>query len=141
MLTTIDVIYGEATIVGYLEDNFCAIAFDADGALFAVTCDDADDPESIFELDPEDGTPTLLCELGTGDTGESIVFDSEGDLFHASGSGASFETVVFERLTDLDSDECESDDIDLKDSDLLDDGVRALGLGIIPFFDGEFVDH
>jgi hypothetical protein len=69
---------------------FVAIrAFAAD--LYGVTGESTAvlDPETLYEIDPTDGSPTLVLGLGNGTNGETIGFDpQDGLLRHASGSGA-----------------------------------------------------
>jgi len=87
-LVKLDELTGVATDIGDTGHRFAAMAFAADGTLYAVTGDGDGLPESLFTLSTADGTPTLVVELGAGSDGETLAFNpDDGLLYHASGIG------------------------------------------------------
>ncbi|NNF43346.1 MAG: hypothetical protein HKN62_09915 [Phycisphaerales bacterium] len=124
-LARIDPCTGVVTVVGCTGDNFAGIAFSGDGlTLYGVTGDGGDtDPESLYELDQSDGTPTLLCTLGGGDDGEVLALNpDDGFVYHGSGQS----TVVFERIDDTSL--CTTTAVDITGTPIAvdDEEVRAL---------------
>src|SRR5262245_40983571 len=89
---------GSATILGVLNDNFAALAFRADGVLFAVTGDGAAVPETLYTLNPANAQPTVVMALGNGGPGESIAFGADGLLYHLSGCCTPNVDTVLERI-------------------------------------------
>ncbi|HRQ37344.1 MAG TPA: Ig-like domain-containing protein [Chloroflexota bacterium] len=96
---------GVATNIGNLGDQFAGITFATDGTLYGVTGDGATISETLFIIDTETATPTLLLPLGNGDDGETIAYNpDDGLLYHASGhsgpctSNDLSSCVVFEKI-------------------------------------------
>jgi hypothetical protein len=89
---------GVATIIGPMSDQFAGIAFRADGALFGVTGDGANTPETLFSINPANAQATPVMTLGNGNDGETICFAPDGFLYHASGLGVPNVDEFFERI-------------------------------------------
>jgi PKD repeat protein len=96
VLGKIDLATGVCTQVGNLGDNFSSISFRSDGQLFATTGNGAtSNPESLFLVDKNTGTPTLAVPLGNGADGEVICYNwDDGNFYHWSGNS----TVVMEKF-------------------------------------------
>ncbi len=94
-LVTIDPSTGIATNIGQTNNAFATLAFRANGVLYGVTGDGANtDPETLFTISVTNAATTLQFALGNGADGESIVFHSNGLMYHSSGNGtALFESV------------------------------------------------
>lgn len=113
-LITVNPTTGIVTDIGDTGDDFAGLAFKSDGTLYGVSDDNALTPETLFTINTSDATVTPVLELGAGDDGEAIAFDSaDGLLYHASGkdtacstsSGVCFEsvdTVTLATPTDID---------------------------------------
>ena len=96
VLARVDPSTGVATQVGSLGGNFSSLAFRADGTLFGTTGNAGANPESLFIIDKNTATPTLVVAMGNGADGEIIQFGPDADtVFHWSGNG----TVVFESFS------------------------------------------
>jgi len=95
-LVTIDPSDGKATSKGTIGLKIAGIAFDSSGTLFGVTGDGGAPAETLVTISQTDGTPTLVCGLGSGLDGEVIAFNpNDGLLYHMSGSGSTiFEKIV-----------------------------------------------
>ena len=95
LLGKVDIQTGVCTSVGNTGDNFSSITFHSDGTLFGVTGDGAMVPETMYELNPTNGTKTILYAMGNGADGEVICYNPEDDfIYHWSGNA----TVVFEKF-------------------------------------------
>lgn len=83
------------TQVGNLGDNFSSITFSPTGQLFGVTGNGATVPETLYDINPANGTATLLTPLGNGADGEVICYNPDDNMiYHWSGNG----TVVYEKI-------------------------------------------
>ncbi|MGL5891918.1 MAG: hypothetical protein ACRC3B_18640, partial [Bacteroidia bacterium] len=95
VLATIDLQTGVCTQVGNLGDNFSSITFREDGQLLGATGNGATVPESLYLIDKNTGTKTLLYAMGNGADGEVILYNRADDfIYHWSGNS----TVVFEKM-------------------------------------------
>ena len=98
-LVTINPSTGAATSIGNLGDKFSGITFANDGTLFGVTGDGADVPESLYSIDINDASATLISELGNGTDGEVIALNPlDGLIYHASGGEGDDEIQIFETI-------------------------------------------
>lgn len=98
-LVSIDPITGVCTDIGAMGDSFANITFHG-GTLYGVTGEGgaAAVPESLFSISTVNGSSTFIMNLGNGNDGEAIAFNSDnGLLYHASGrlsiSNAIWESV------------------------------------------------
>lgn len=88
-LATLNPANGQASALGNTGDNFAAIAFSANGTLYGVTGDGGNNPETLYTIDTNNASTTMVMALGNGNDGESIAFNPrDGLLYHASGCGA-----------------------------------------------------
>ncbi len=95
VLATIDLETGICTQVGNLGDNFSSITFRADGQLLGATGNGATVPETLYLIDKNTGTKTLLYAMGNGADGEVILYNRSDDfIYHWSGNS----TMVFEKM-------------------------------------------
>lgn len=95
VLATIDPLTGICTQVGNLGDNFSSITFRADGQLLGATGNGATVPETMYLIDKNTATKTLLYAMGNGADGEVILYNRADDfIYHWSGNS----TVVFEKI-------------------------------------------
>ncbi len=86
------------TQIGNLGDNFSSITFSPSGQLFGVTGDGATVKETLYEINPVDGSKTLLTALGNGADGEVICYNPDDNMiYHWSGNG----TVVYEKILSI----------------------------------------
>lgn len=77
---------GQATPIGSTGDRFAAITFDMGGTLYGVTGDGGNVPETLYTIDINNASTTLVMPLGNGNDGEVIAFNPrDGLLYHASG--------------------------------------------------------
>jgi len=98
-LVTLDTLTGNAVSLGDTGHEFVDLTFGDDATLYAVTGDAASKPETLFELNLDDGSATHLVHLGHGNAGEAIAFNPDDDLiYHASGSGAPNTSEIFETV-------------------------------------------
>lgn len=104
-LVTINPGTGQATVIGNTGIPIAGMAFDCRGRLYAVSGDGGDQPETLYRIDTQNGTPTMLSELGNGDDGEALGFSpaTPGLLYHASGHSGDWDPnsgdgVVFESV-------------------------------------------
>jgi hypothetical protein len=77
-------------------DTVSSIAFDDTGTLYAVTADNAAQPETLFTVNLTTAALTLVVALGNGDLGEAIAFNPvNGLMYHTSGFSApiAYETI------------------------------------------------
>ena len=117
LIGTVDVLTGEITYLGDLNDHFAAITFDCNGNLFGVTGEGGDNPETLYSgfsciptpttnactITPNPGGSCPFClgkvslTLGNGGSGEAIAFNSNDNLiYHVSGGSDGSE--VFETI-------------------------------------------
>ncbi|MBK7808976.1 MAG: T9SS type A sorting domain-containing protein [Saprospiraceae bacterium] len=83
------------TQIGNLGDNFSSITFSPSGQLFGVTGDGATVKETLYDINPADGSKTLLTALGNGADGEVICYNPDDNMiYHWSGNG----TIVYEKI-------------------------------------------
>lgn len=126
VLATINPASGAATQVGGDQIAFAALAFDAAGTLYAVSGDGATPAETLFTMNTVTGIPTLLCALGNGSDGEALAFNPvDGLLYHASGHVGNG-NVIFEKITNTGTNPCTVMDIDITNTDLVDEEAQAL---------------
>ena len=83
-LVTINPADGVATSIGLLDDSYAGLEFDSAGTLYGVTGDGASVSETFYILSKTDATSTLVCALGNGTDGETIVNVNEV-WYHWSG--------------------------------------------------------
>ena len=95
VLATIDLQTGVCTQIGNLGDNFSSITFREDGQLLGATGNGATVPETLYLIDKNTGTKTLLYAMGNGADGEVIHYNRADDfIYHWSGNS----TMVFEKM-------------------------------------------
>jgi Secretion system C-terminal sorting domain len=95
ILATIDLQTGVCTQIGNLGDNFSSITFREDGQLLGATGNGATVPESLYLIDKNTGTKTLLYAMGNGADGEILLYNRTDDfIYHWSGNS----TMVFEKM-------------------------------------------
>jgi len=99
-LVTVDPTTGIATLIGNTGDGFAGLEFDSAGTLYGITGDGASTPETLFILSKIDATLTLVCGLGAGDDGETIV-NANGIWYHFSGHDPTSDYVM--ETIDLDN--------------------------------------
>jgi len=88
VLATLDEATGVAASIGIVNQKFAGIAFADDGTLYGISGDGAAVPESLFTLNINTGSASLVVQLGNGSDGETIAFNpDDGLLYHASGIG------------------------------------------------------
>jgi hypothetical protein len=98
-LAVVDPATGHATIVGNTGEKLSAIAFTADGSLYALSGNGANPPSTLYLLSTGDGHPTELLQLGEGGIGEALAFHPpSGLLYRASGSVVLGGQTVFESI-------------------------------------------
>ncbi len=103
VLATLDETTGVASLIGNTSDKFAGIAFTDDGTLYAISGDGGAVPESLFTLNVDTGSASLVLQLGAGSDGETIGFNPDnGLLYHASGIGNQNMTVNGEILETID---------------------------------------
>jgi hypothetical protein len=102
VLATLDEATGAASSIGVTSQKFAGIAFADDGTLYGISGDGAAVPESLFTLNINTGSASLVLQLGDGSDGETIAFNpDDGLLYHASGIGNQNLTVngeIFETI-------------------------------------------
>lgn len=102
VLATLDEATGAASSIGVTSQKFAGIAFADDGTLYGISGDGAAVPESLFILNINTGSASLVLQLGDGSDGETIAFNpDDGLLYHASGVGNQNQTVngeIFETV-------------------------------------------
>ena len=140
-LVTVNPETGIATILGDPGDTgdaFAEISFDSSGNLFGVTGDGAVVPETLFTLDKTDGTAEELCELGNGEGGETIAYNSaNGILYHGSGFT---DNQVFETIDGTSGETCDVTDIGLKGVDISEFTALTFGVDEGLFFAADLSD-
>lgn len=95
LLGKVDIQTGVCTSVGNTGDNFASITFHSDGTLYGATGNGATVPETLYELNPTNGSKTLLYAMGNGADGEVICYNPDDDyIYHWSGNT----TMVFEKF-------------------------------------------
>ena len=93
-LALIDPVTGVATPIGDtgggVDRRFSTLTVDAQGIIYSVTGDGSPaDSQTLFTLSPSDAGATKVMDLGNGDAGEAITYNTDdGLLYHASGYGA-----------------------------------------------------
>jgi hypothetical protein len=94
VLGTIDLNTGVCSQVGNLGAKFASICFDETGQLWGATGDGANPSESLFKIDKNTGTTTLMFAMGNGADGEAICYNRhDNNMYHWSGNG----TLVMEK--------------------------------------------
>jgi hypothetical protein len=92
---TLDFATATLTAVGDPVPNFSSLAFLPDGTLYGVTGNGGTPAETMFQIDPATGVPTLFSALGNGEDGEVICFNpDENMMYHWSGNG----TAIMEKF-------------------------------------------
>ncbi|MGB3074301.1 MAG: MopE-related protein, partial [Chitinophagales bacterium] len=102
-LVTVDMESGVCALVGNLDDYlFSSFTFTPSGKLYGVTGESGVNPTTLFEINTDDGTTTLLTQLGNGADGEVIAFNKDdGFIYHWSdGVFEKINTVTLE-ITDI----------------------------------------
>lgn len=99
-LIRIDIETGIGTIIGNMGEPIAGLAFSDTGVLYAVSGDCLNNcqatAETLFTVDLNDGSLTLVQALGNGDEGEAIAFNpNDGLIYHMSGRGAG---LIFEKV-------------------------------------------
>ncbi|KXK26444.1 MAG: hypothetical protein TR69_WS6001000447 [candidate division WS6 bacterium OLB20] len=86
-LVTLDPSTGVATEIGDTGKLFGGIAFAPDGTLYGITgVGEADQPESLYLLDPSDASSTYLTDLADGDGSDTLVYNYDTNhLLHMTG--------------------------------------------------------
>jgi hypothetical protein len=95
-LCTVNRATGACSSLGVFTDTVSSIAFDDTGTLYAVTADNAAQPETLFTVNLTTAALTLVVALGNGDLGEAIAFNPvNGLMYHTSGFSApiAYETI------------------------------------------------
>ncbi|MBI2567734.1 MAG: DUF11 domain-containing protein [Candidatus Schekmanbacteria bacterium] len=95
-LAVIDATTGLARRVGDTGDYFVALAFGADGTLYAMTDDSTflAPAEQLFSLSTVDATPSGLVDVLTNAAGEALAFRSgNGRLYQLSGAASAGDDV------------------------------------------------
>jgi hypothetical protein len=137
-LVTVDELTGASTDVGDTARRFAGIAFASDGTLYGVTGDGSGVSETLFEIDPSDGSSVAILPLGNGSDGETIAFDPvAGRLYHASGLGTPNQ-VDGEILETIDPDNLLVDPVTLSGFDYQE--LTALGWGAASFYAADLGD-
>jgi hypothetical protein len=91
VLATINPSTGVASAIGGADQTFATIAFTSNGTLYGVTGDGGGTSETLFTIDINNGSTTLVTPLGNGDDGEVIAFNPvDGLIYHGSGNGAPY---------------------------------------------------
>ena len=85
-LAQLDMNSGLATVIGKLNRNFAAIAFDNGGQLYGLTGDgDATNPSTLYSINKTTAGITLLAAYANDWTGETLVYNpNDNKLYRAT---------------------------------------------------------
>lgn len=94
-LGILDPLTGDITMQGDLFDRFAQITFNSNNTLLGVTGDGGNVSETVFRIDQNNASNTVLTALGNGNDGECICYQPQNNkVYHWSGNG----TVVYEKF-------------------------------------------
>lgn len=84
-LVRVNPVGGKVSLIGQTSDEIASLAMHPNGTLYGVSGENGTDNETLFTIDTNDGSLTMILALGNGDDGEALGFHPNGTLFHASG--------------------------------------------------------
>ncbi|MEZ6132743.1 MAG: CARDB domain-containing protein [Planctomycetaceae bacterium] len=101
VVATIDPATGIATIQAPYAEPFAAITFDDVGTLLGVTGGAGLPPESLYEINPVDGSASFIAALTPGGGGEALAFNpADSSLYRASGFRQRFDRLDISTVGD-----------------------------------------
>lgn len=92
-LCALDPNSGTATLRGALPDKIAGLAFKNDGTLYGISGDGGFAASTLFEINPADGSGTMLFAPGGGSDGEAIAFNDDDGLLYRYGGGGLFQSI------------------------------------------------
>lgn len=92
-LATLDVNTGILGAITTMSERFSGLAFDETGTLYGVTGDGSNTPETIYAIDTDDGSLTLVAQPGTGSDGEALAYNYDNGLLYRYGGDNLFQTI------------------------------------------------
>lgn len=120
-LVLVQPVGGKVSIIGQTGNSIASLSMHPNGTLYGVSGDGGSTSETLYTIDTNDGSLTMVMALGNGDDGEAIGFHPNGTLYHSSGHTGS--DVIFESI-DLGT--LTVTNIDIDSTDLTDEEAQEL---------------
>lgn len=92
-LGVIDLSSGDLSNLISLSEKMAGLAITPAGIAYGVTGDGADTPETIYEIDLNNGDISLNTQPGTGDDGEALAYNTNDGLLYRYGGGLVFQSI------------------------------------------------